>query len=182
LCSNPVVPELTSGINTKLFGKMNRPQSVFFSLIGFCEQQIGHNQMVTRLFVTVALVWLVQLACADNATRRVVNPTTQGIANVTYTAQGVPFISADTEADLFFTQGKIVAENRLWQMEFFRRFMVGTLSEIYGNVTLQSDINHRRMRWVDICTKNIANTPAYYLEIVGYGKRRFMSFLCSNAT
>jgi len=96
-------------------------------------------------------------------TRTVVNPHTERETTVSYTAQGVPFISAGTETDLFFTQGRIVAENRLWQMEFFRRFMLGTLSEIYGNVTLQSDINHRRMRWVQICLKNIENTPSTYL-------------------
>lgn len=94
----------------------------------------------------------------------VINPNTGGNVVVDYTAQGVPFITADNEQDLFFTQGKIVAQNRIWQMDFFRRYMLGTLSVVFGNVTLQSDINHRRMQWTKVCLQNIKNTPQSYLE------------------
>lgn len=96
------------------------------------------------------------------------NPKTANNVLVQYTAQDIPFITADTEEDLFFAQGKIVAYNRIWQMDFFRRYMLGTLSEIYGNVTLQSDINHRRMNWAGVCLTNIQNTPKEYIDKIGY--------------
>jgi acyl-homoserine lactone acylase PvdQ len=127
-----------------------------------------------RVFVCVTLLFLANLSVQTEfvSYKTISNPTTQGQATIAYTAQGVPFITAASETDLFYAQGRIVAENRLWQMEFFRRFMLGTLSEIYGNVTLQSDINHRRMRWADICEQNIANTPQSYLDIARYGPPR----------
>ena len=45
---------------------------------------------------------------------------------------GVPHIYADNEDDLFFAQGYVQAQDRLWQMELHRRMGSGTLSEIFG--------------------------------------------------
>ena len=52
---------------------------------------------------------------------------------------GIPHVYADSEEDLFFAQGYIHAQDRLWQMEFFRRLASGTLSEILGEATLDLD-------------------------------------------
>ena len=52
---------------------------------------------------------------------------------------GVPHIYAANSHDLFFAQGYIQAQDRLWQMDFNRRVPSGRLSEIFGEVTLNSD-------------------------------------------
>jgi penicillin G amidase len=52
---------------------------------------------------------------------------------------GVPHIYAQNEADLFFAQGYVQAQDRLWQMELHRRMAGGTLSEIFGESTLAVD-------------------------------------------
>ena len=52
---------------------------------------------------------------------------------------GVPHIFAQSAHDLFFTQGYIHAQDRLWQMEFNRRLASGRLSEIFGETTLPTD-------------------------------------------
>ncbi len=52
---------------------------------------------------------------------------------------GVPHIYADTESDLFFAQGYVQAQDRLWQMELHRRMGSGTLSEVIGEATLEYD-------------------------------------------
>jgi penicillin G amidase len=57
---------------------------------------------------------------------------------------GVPHIYAQNEADLFFAQGFVHAQDRLWQMEFQRRLVAGRLSEIIGEQTIQID------RWLRI--------------------------------
>ena len=121
----------------------------------------------SRLFVVPFIFFFCSLTVAvddEFVKTRYVTTHTGGNVTVQYTSLGVPFITAATEEDLFYTQGRIVAENRIWQMEFFRRYMLGTLSEIFGNITLQSDLNHRRMRWVDICTENLLNTPQQYVD------------------
>jgi penicillin G amidase len=45
---------------------------------------------------------------------------------------GVPHIYARNTDDLFFAQGFVQAQDRLWQMEMYRRMYEGTLSEILG--------------------------------------------------
>ena len=52
---------------------------------------------------------------------------------------GVPHIYAENEHDLFFTQGYVHAQDRLWQMEMNRRIGSGTLSAILGESTLSID-------------------------------------------
>ena len=52
---------------------------------------------------------------------------------------GVPHIYADNEDDLFFAQGYVQAQDRLWQMELHRRMGSGTLSEVFGESTLDLD-------------------------------------------
>jgi penicillin amidase len=52
---------------------------------------------------------------------------------------GVPHIYAENNADLFFAQGYVHAQDRLWQMELQRRTALGQLAEIFGSVALDSD-------------------------------------------
>jgi penicillin amidase len=63
----------------------------------------------------------------------------QGRAEVYRDKWGVPHIFADNEHDLFFAQGYVHAQDRLWQMEFNRRIGAGRLSEVLGESTLDSD-------------------------------------------
>lgn len=49
---------------------------------------------------------------------------------------GVPHVSAFDERDLFFAQGYLHAQERLWQMEMSRRFLSGRMAEIFGDFQL----------------------------------------------
>ncbi len=62
---------------------------------------------------------------------------------VTRDSHGVPTIEATTLEDLFFAQGFVTAQDRLWQMDVMRRFGAGELSEILGESTLRIDRDHR---------------------------------------
>jgi penicillin amidase len=57
---------------------------------------------------------------------------------VTRDAHGVPHLSAASLEDLFFAQGYITAQDRLWQMDLTRRAGGGELAEILGAVKLPS--------------------------------------------
>ena len=50
--------------------------------------------------------------------------------------RGVVRIRARSLKDLFFAQGYVHAQERLWQMEFQRRVGQGRLSEVLGEATL----------------------------------------------
>lgn len=51
----------------------------------------------------------------------------------------VTHIKADTARDAWYALGFVHAQERGWQMEFNRRVMHGTLSEILGDATLETD-------------------------------------------
>jgi len=52
---------------------------------------------------------------------------------------GVPHIYAEGLCDLFFAQGFVHAQDRLWQMEINRRTATGRLSELFGEIALDTD-------------------------------------------
>lgn len=58
-------------------------------------------------------------------------------------ARGVPTIDANSLQDLFFAQGYVTAQDRLWQMDIMRRFASGDLSEILGPDLLKFDREQR---------------------------------------
>ncbi|MGA2766684.1 MAG: penicillin acylase family protein, partial [Spirochaetia bacterium] len=53
---------------------------------------------------------------------------------------GVPHIRATSMHDMYFAQGYVAAQDRFWQMEFWRRIGSGRLSELFGKKTVGTDI------------------------------------------
>jgi penicillin amidase len=61
------------------------------------------------------------------------------MVTITRDGHGVPTIEAAGLEDLFFAQGYVTAQDRLWQMDVLRRFGGGELSEILGEDLLKVD-------------------------------------------
>jgi penicillin G amidase len=63
--------------------------------------------------------------------------------------RGIPYIEAKNDEDLYFAQGYATAQDRLWQMDLFRRNARGELSEVLPNVpgspALEQDKLHRTL-------------------------------------
>jgi len=75
---------------------------------------------------------------------------------VTRDGHGVPTIEAATLEDLFFGQGYVTAQDRLWQMDVMRRYGSGELSEILGEDTLKVDREHRILGMRAAAKKSLA--------------------------
>jgi penicillin amidase len=60
---------------------------------------------------------------------------------------GVPHIYAKNSDDLFFAQGYITAQDRLFQLDLWRRIGTGKLSEVLGPAYLQRDRIARLVRY-----------------------------------
>jgi penicillin amidase len=60
---------------------------------------------------------------------------------------GIPHIYAENTDDLFFAQGYVSAQDRLWQMEMWRRWHEGRLSEIFGPEAFEYDVRTRLMMY-----------------------------------
>lgn len=77
---------------------------------------------------------------------------------VTRDTHGVPTIEAKSLEDLFFAQGYVTAQDRLWQMDVMRRFGAGELSEILGEDTLAIDREQRILGLRAAAKKSIETT------------------------
>ena len=76
---------------------------------------------------------------------------------VTRDSLGVPNISAGNVHDLFFAQGFVTAQDRLWQMDMTRRFASGDLAEILGPEYSKSDIQQRILGLRQVAEKMTAD-------------------------
>ena len=70
---------------------------------------------------------------------------------------GVPHIYADTTADLFFAEGYVHAQERFWQMDFWRHIGSCRLSEMFGESQLDTDKFLRTMGWRQIAAQEYAD-------------------------
>ena len=67
--------------------------------------------------------------------------------NVLRDRWGVAHIYAENQHDLFFAQGIVAAQDRLFQMELWKRAGQGRLAEILGPSMLARDVNARALRY-----------------------------------
>jgi penicillin G amidase len=67
--------------------------------------------------------------------------------NVLRDRWGVAHIYAQNQHDLFFAQGVVAAQDRLFQMELWKRAGQGRLAEILGPSALPHDVNARALRY-----------------------------------
>ncbi|HXY51856.1 MAG TPA: penicillin acylase family protein [Terriglobales bacterium] len=66
-----------------------------------------------------------------------------GPVRVIRDGHGVPSIEAHTLEDLFFAQGYVTAQDRLWQMDLMRRYAGGDMAELLGPALLTHDREQR---------------------------------------
>jgi penicillin G amidase len=123
------------------------------SVLGVSGQR--HRSKASRVFLWLVLIVLLLAAgvvCYGYLVARSALPQLDGNlpvhglsapVKVTRDGHGVPAIEASTLEDLFFAQGYVTAQDRLWQMDVMRRFGAGELSEILGEDTLKIDREQR---------------------------------------
>lgn len=97
-------------------------------------------------------------------------------ARVLRDAHGVPHIIAASAEDLFFTQGYVTAQDRLWQMDLSRRLADGTTAEVMGPAFLKHDKEQRILgvrqvaqnSWQALSARNRSHFEAYARGVNAY--------------
>ena len=69
---------------------------------------------------------------------------------------GVPHIYAQTSHDLFYLQGYVTAQDRLFQMDLYRRAGAGRLAEVLGEPALDSDKQFRTFGLARVAAQELA--------------------------
>jgi penicillin amidase len=68
---------------------------------------------------------------------------------------GIPHIYASTHHDLFFSQGYVHAQDRFWQMDFWRHLGSGRLAELVGKPMLETDLFLRTLGWERVAQQEL---------------------------
>ena len=112
------------------------------------------KRVVALLLAAVPLVAQTPSALLDSArTRLAVLDGTVRIAGLDSAVEvrrdtwGIPHIYARTQHDLFLAQGFVAAQDRLWQMEMWRRAGEGRLAEVLGPSFVDRDRIARALRF-----------------------------------
>jgi len=74
-------------------------------------------------------------------------PGLDGPVDVYRDNMGIPHIYATSMHDLFMAQGYVHAQDRFWQMDFWRHIGSGRLSEMFGESQVETDMFLRTLGW-----------------------------------
>jgi penicillin G amidase len=91
---------------------------------------------------------------------------------------GIPHIYAANSHDLFMAQGYIHAQDRFWQMDFWRHLGSGRLSEMFGSSQVDTDRYLRTMGWARVAQQEIQQINAEmkaYLEAYSDGVNAYLA-------
>lgn len=121
--------------------------------------RIGLIALTLLLVVTLALGGLAAYTIArpwPNYNGTVTIPGLRSPVEIRRDANAVPHIYADTTHDLFLAQGYVHAQDRFFQMDFWRHQTSGRLSEWFGASTLNTDKFLRTVGWARVAEQEYA--------------------------
>src|SRR3984885_13417794 len=72
---------------------------------------------------------------------------------------GVPHIDAATQEDLFVAQGYVTAQDRLWQMDTYRRNANGELAGVMGKSLIKHDTAQRVLQFRNTAQRIYSHLP-----------------------
>jgi len=115
---------------------------------------IGSPKAALRMTIIAVALAPAVIAPRASAERLIVRGLEHTV-EILHDRWGISHITAQSEHDLFFTQGWNAARDRLFQLEIWRRQATGTLAEIQGQKALKHDIGARLLRFRGNITREL---------------------------
>ncbi len=122
----------------------------------------GKGQLILIQAVSSLLIIVIILSAFGIFTARQSFPQVDGLitlkgldgpVEVYRDSMGIPNIYATNLHDLFMAQGFVHAQDRFWQMDFWRHIGSGRLSEMFGKSQLETDAFLRTLGWGQIANQ-----------------------------
>ncbi len=103
-------------------------------------KQMGKFSLILLAVLTSGVIGGVSYLNENTSRQGLIQvPGLKDSVNVAFDKWGIPHIEAGSIADAFYSLGYVHAQDRILQMEIFRRLAQGRLSEIIGNKTVELD-------------------------------------------
>jgi penicillin amidase len=90
---------------------------------------------------------------------------------------GIPYISATNHADLIRAQGFIAAQDRMFQIEMYRRVVSGQLAELIGDKGIPSDTRSRVSGYQKAAEKNVSALSSRAREFLSWYAEGLNAFI-----
>jgi penicillin amidase len=142
------------------------------------------HRFLTLVSVVLLAITCLSLSSAQQAsTAKPETVQVQGLRErviVRRDERGIPYITANSDEDLYFAQGYATAADRLWQMDLLRRTARGELAEIFGNNALEEDKRHRTFGFTQTADAEVAQaspTARKILEAYAQGVNTYIAGL-----
>jgi penicillin G amidase len=113
--------------------------------------------LVLAVSAAVAAGWLYYLtrAALPQLDGTIQVPGLRARVEVRRDQHGIPHLRAQSLEDVFFAQGYVTAQDRLFQMDLSRRLAMGELSEILGKSVLRLDIENRKLGFPEVAERAV---------------------------
>jgi penicillin G amidase len=146
----------------------NRPHTRKRRWLRFALSTVAWLVAILAVLISFGILWLrsaaksalpvldgdVHLASQDTA------PALSASVTVRRDQHGVPHIDAATQEDMFVAQGYVTAQDRLWQMDAYRRSANGELAEVMGPSLVRHDKAQRMFQFRNTAHRIYANLHA----------------------
>jgi penicillin amidase len=132
--------------------------------------------IVLSVFAAIALVicaygWHIVHRALPQVDGEIQVPGLQQEVTVVRDVRGVPHIRAQNKQDLYFAQGYVMAQDRLWQMDVLRRASAGELSEIFGSATVAIDRRFRVLGFRAAAERDALNSePEFHADVEAFAR------------
>lgn len=101
--------------------------------------------LLVGLSVFIFSGFLKKASVPDYNAKRII-PSIEEEVTVYRDTFGIPHIYAKSERDVYRAAGYVMAQDRMWQMDLYRRVTMGRLSEIFGADMIGTDLLMRSLR------------------------------------
>lgn len=141
----------------------SKPMKVIFFLAKFLALVISILAFLVLVSMTITGITIQQVSYVQTSGQLHL-PGLKASTKVFREPNGMIHIKAATNRDMFFAQGVVTAQERMWQLEFHRRLASGTLSEILGSATVPVDKWSRTIGFYRAANRTISTLPADVLD------------------
>ncbi|PLZ95872.1 penicillin acylase family protein [Fischerella thermalis CCMEE 5268] len=115
---------------------------------------ISISILVITLIISSAIAYTICHSWPQES-GKITLPGLQAQVEVQRDQLGIPHIYAQNTHDLFMAQGYIHAQDRFWQMDFWRHIGSGRLAEMFGQSQLNTDKFLRTLGWARVAQTEI---------------------------
>jgi len=132
------------------------------------------KKILVRLFagagalivLAIAVVWLAVRASLPQLDGAIAVDGINGPTTIVRDAAGIPTIMASTRGDLAFATGFAHGQDRFFQMDLIRRQATGELSELFGEVALETDKRNRFHRFRSLAQRVMGRESAENIGVI----------------